>query len=1015
MNLAEYTLKNRVFVYFILALVLIGGVVSYFEVGKLEDAEFTIKTALVVTRYPGASQYEVEQEVTEKLERAAQQMDNIDEIYSSSYAGLSIIQLDLKESMRANQMPQEWDILRKKINDARGELPMGAQAPMVIDDFGDVYGMFYALTGDGYTQDELNDYARFIKRELLTVNQVGKIILFGDRMECVDLIINHEKLSELGINPGVIIQTINNQSTVATSGTIQLDALNIRVAGNTAFQSIDDIKNTIVQVGNVQFYVKDLLKVKKSYIEPVQSMQRFNNQQSVGIGISTINGGNVLEMAEDINTKLELVKEQLPVGLELHTIYDQAREVENANNVFIVNLIESIAIVIIILLVSMGLRSGILISSGLLFAILGTLVAMKAFNISLHRTSLSAIIIAMGMLVDNAIVVTDGILVALQRGLNLRKSIVNVGKTTAWPLLGATFIAILAFLPVFLAPNSAGEINEDLFKVLAISLGLSWIFAMSQTPLVCERFLKIGKEVTNPYGGKGYRIFKNVLETILKYRKLSLGALMLMLVISIVAFGFTKKAFFMPLEKNYTLVDYWLPEGSNLYKVSEDLSEIETYLLDSVPQVKNVSTSIGQTPPRYMLSAQTQNYNSGFGQLMIETHELDEVAEVNDIVQNTIAQKYPNARLRIKGYIGGPPIEYKVEARFIGPDPAVLRDLADQAEKVFHEEPMCGDVTNDWRNEVLVWEPQYAEAKAARAGITRSDLGGAILSATSAGLPIGLYRDNDVMRPIVLKTDESAQNNLERIANSMVWGRNGNEPVPLKDVVDHPIKVNFENSVIQRYNRQRAITVQCDPLDPEVSGSTLMSKVGAKIEAIPLPAGYSFMWDGEYKPSMEANEATGTYMPVAMLLIVLIVMMLFNSIRQSLIVMAIIPLSIIGVSVGLFLTGKAFGFMAITGFLGLIGMVLKNAIVMMDEINLNLNKENSRPYDAVVDAAISRMRPVLLAALTTIFGMFPLINDAMYGSMAVTIIFGLLFATFLTLLVLPLLYVLFYKIKPENN
>ncbi len=1014
MNLAEYTLKNRVFVYFILTLVFIGGVISYFKVGKLEDAEFTIKTALVITRYPGASQYEVEQEVTEKIERAAQQMDNIDEVYSSSYAGLSIIQLDLKESLRANQMPQEWDILRKKINDARGELPPGAQDPMVIDDFGDVYGMFYALTGDGYTQDQLNDYARFIKRELLTVNQVGKIILFGDRTECIDLVIDYEKLSELGINPGVIIGALNAQSTIAPAGTIQLNKLNIRVAGNTAFNSIDDIKNTIVQVGQEQFLIKDLAKVKKSYIEPVQSMQRFNNQPSVGVGISTINGGNVLVMAEDINAKLEVIKSQLPVGLELHTIYDQAREVEDANSVFIINLIESIAIVIVILLVSMGLRSGILISSGLLFSILGTLVAMKAFNISLHRTSLSAIIIAMGMLVDNAIVVTDGTLVALQKGLSIRKAISNVGKSTAWPLLGATFIAVLAFLPVFLAPNSAGEINEDLFKVLAISLGLSWIFAMTQTPLVCERFLKTSKEVTNPFDGKWYKLFKNVLETILRYRRLSLISLLILLVGAIIAFGFTKKAFFMPLEKSYTLVDYWLPEGSNIYQVSSDLSEIESYLLDSVPEVKNVSTSVGQTPPRYILSAQTQNYNSSFGQLMIETHDIEEVEAVNAIVRNKVAGKFPNARMRIKGYIGGPPIEYKVEARFIGPDPAVLRNLAEKAQDIFHNEPACGDITNDWRNKVMVWEPVYAQDKATRAGITRADLGSAILSSTSEGLGIGLYRDNDVMRPIFLKTDENSLNNLERIANTRVWGRNTATSVPLKELVDNPMKVDFENSVIQRYNRQRAITVQCDPVDPNMSGSTLMAKVQGKIEAIPLPQGYSLMWDGEYKPSLEANEATGQFMPIAMLMIVLIVVMLFNSIRQTVIVMAIIPLSVIGVSIGLFVTGKAFGFMAITGFLGLIGMVLKNAIVMMDEINLNLNEENVSPYEAVVNAAVSRMRPVLLAALTTIFGMFPLITDAMYGSMAVTIIFGLFFATFLTLLVLPLLYVLFYKIKPIN-
>ena len=1009
MNLAEYSLKNRVVVYFALMLVFVGGLYSYFNMGKLEDSVFTIKTALVITQYSGASPHEVEMEVSEIIERAAQDMDCIKEIFSSSYAGLSIVQINLEDKLRADEMPQVWDILRKKIKDTHENLPSGAE-PIVVDDFGDVYGMFYAITGDGFSYEEINDYAQYLKRELLTAEDVGKISLFGKRLECIDIIMSDAKISELGINPGVIIGELNSQANIASAGTIQLNQRNIRVAGNTAFKSIDEIRNTLIQVGNEQMYLKDISHVKKSYLEPAVTLMRHNQAPSIGLAISTAKGGDVLVMDEDLNKRLENIISELPVGIEIVSIYNQAQEVEKANNKFIINLIESVCIVIVILLLSMGLRSGLLIGSGLIFSILGTLTVMYGLDISLHRTSLAAIIIAMGMLVDNAIVVTDGTLVALQKGLNKRKAIIKVAKTTAIPLLGATVIAILAFMPVFNAPNAAGEICRDLFLVLAISLSLSWIFAMTQTPLTCDGFLKVDKDIKNPFDGKVYVILKSCLETILKYRKISIACVLGLLLVAVFAFSKTKKAFFLPIDKPYFLVDYWLPEGSSLDQVSNDLTDIENYLFENYSEIENITTSLGQTPPRYLLSVQTQFNNSSFGQLMIKTHSIDEAEEIRISIDNYLKTNYPDARARIKGFIGGPPIKYKVEARFIGPDPEVLRALAEEAKEIMRNESACGDITDNWRNKVMTWNPKYSPVKACRAGITRSDMGNAILRSTSKGLGIGLYRENEEMKPIFLKVDNQSQNNIERIKNTTIWSEKNPTSVPLKEVIED-MDISWENSVIQRYNRQRAITVQCDPVDPEMTGSTLLSKVQNKIDAIPLPDGYSMMWDGEYKPSLESNEGVRTFFPLAILLITFIIVMLFNSIRQSLIVIAIIPLSVIGVAIGLFVTGKAFGFMAIVGFLGLIGMVLKNAIVLIDQIDINLNKEGMSPYDAIVNATVSRMRPVMLASLTTILGMLPLVTDAMYGSMAVTIMFGLLFATVLTLLIVPLLYVLFYKVK----
>ncbi|MCU4157267.1 efflux RND transporter permease subunit [Carboxylicivirga sp. A043] len=1013
MNLTEYSLKNKVVIYFLLLLVLLGGIASYFSMGKLEDSVFTIKTALVVTQYPGASAHEVEQEVTEVIERAAQSMDNIDEISSSSYAGLSIVEIDLEEKLRSKEMPQLWDVLRKKIKDAEGNLPQGAGAPNVIDDYGDVYGMFYAITGDGYSYEELNDYAQYLKQELLPVEQVGKITLFGNRIECVDVILNDAKKTELGINPGIIAQVFNSQAAIAAAGSIELNDRYIRVSGNNAFKNLDEIRNTIVQVGEEQFYLKDIADIKKSYLEPAQGLMKHNSNDAIGMAISTTKGGNVLTLAENLQPRIENIRTYLPLGIEIIPIYSEAREVEAANKVFIVNLIESVAIVVVVLLLFMGLQSGLLIGSSLIFSILGTLIMMNILDISLHRTSLAAIIIAMGMLVDNAIVVTDGALVSLQKGLNRRKAIVDISSSTSLPLLGATMIAILAFLPVFLAPNAAGEICRDLFLVLAISLSLSWFFAMTQTAITNERFLKAPKKIKDPYGSKMYLLFKGFLIKILKRRWLSLSGVIAFLIISMIAFANLKQAFFTAMEKSYFVVDYWLPEGSSVNSVENDLLLAEKGLFDQHDQIVNIITSISQTPPRYLLMAHAENYNTSFGQLLIETHSPEETDEIIPSIKNYFAEHYPQARARVKKFIAGPPIAYKVEARFIGPDPAILRDLSAQAKNIMHNTPECGDICDDWRNKVLTWAPHYSQVKAAKAGISRSDLGMSIQQLTSTGLGIGIYREHEEKLPVMLKVDPKAKNSIEAIENTGIWPQMGTQSVPLKEVVDS-ITVSWENSVIKRYNRQRAITVQCDPVDSDMTGATLLSKVKKQIEAIPLPPGYTLMWDGELKPSTESQQGTGTYFPMAMLLMVFIIVMLFNSVRQSLVVVAIIPLSIIGVGIGLFVTNKAFGFMAIVGFLGLIGMVLKNAIVLMDQININLHTEGMPPFPAVVNAAISRLRPVFLAAITTILGMTPIITDAMYGSMAVTIIFGLLFATILTLVVVPLLYVIFYGIKASE-
>lgn len=1009
MNLAEYSVKNRVVIIFAVVFIVLGGISSYFEMGKLEDAEFTLKTALVITPYPGASPHEVELEVTDVIEKAVQATNGIDYVESESRTALSVVKLEMESGLKNAQMPQTWDILRKKINDIRGDLPNGTYGPIVLDDFGDVYGVFLALTGEDLEYDELLKYAEYLKREFLLTEDVAKIEIIGERTQCVEVSISPSRMARLGIHPEQIIGTLNGQGTLVDAGEIDLFSRKIRIREDGAFKSIEEIGELVIQ-GSNQLKLKDIAKISREFKKPDESFMRYNGKESLGIAISTVSGGNVVNMGEDLDDKLMKLNANLPVGVNVDKIYFQSDEVIKANNIFIVNLLESLGIVVLVLLLSMGLRSGLLIGSGLILTILATFIVMNGSDISLQRTSLAAIIVAMGMLVDNAIVVTDAALVAIKRGIPKQKAVIGAATSTAGPLLGATMIAIIAFLPIFLSPGNAGEICKSLFLVLAISLGLSWLLAMTQISLSCDIFLKENqdKENTDPFASRSYRIFKRILEKCLKYRYMSLIVLLVLLISSLFVFTKVKKAFFLALDKPLITLNYWLPEGSSIYQVSDDLKEVEAELL-SWPEVETVTTQVGESLPRYALMVEVVNPNASFGQVLVKLQSFDQLPETRKKIEKYLNDCYPEAKPRTKILIGGPPITYKVEARFSGPDPKILRELAEQAEEIMNVDPWAKNIGNDWRQKVMVLNTSYSQSKARRCGVSREDVANAF-SGVNYGSIIGMFKEDNKQLPIVLKTNENDAGDQGFFENIGVYG-DGQQATILSQVIDD-FKVEWEDPVVHRYNRRRAITAYCDPISGNITGDQLRSRILDQIESIPLPEGYELMWDGEYKPQKDANDEIKAFFPFAVILMVFIIVILFNSVRQTLIVFLLLPLSLIGVANGLFVLDKAFGFMAIVGFLGLMGMIIKNAVVLIDQINILL-KDGKAPYHAVVEAAVSRMRPVMMASMTTILGMLPLVTDAMYGSMAATVMFGLLFATVLTLIVVPLLFVFLYRIKVE--
>ncbi|MDW7693370.1 efflux RND transporter permease subunit [Flammeovirgaceae bacterium SG7u.111] len=995
--------------------VVLGGVLSYLSIGKLEDAEIKVKTAVVVTLYPGATAHEVELEVTDVLEKAVQSMENIDDISSRSMPGYSEITVNINKSVSSSDIPQMWDLLRRKVRDIQTSLPAGAQTPIVADDFGDVYGIFVAMTGEGYEYDEFSDYAEFLKRELLEVDGIKRVALFGTQMEAVDISISAEKLASLSINPIYIVRAMYDHGQVVNPGSIISGSERIRLSVGSKYSTIDEIKNILVQVPDGgSFKLGDIAEVKRTFYEPKREGLTYNGERAISLALSMESGVNVVTIGDEFDKKIEELQASLPAGIEVHSVFSQPDRVNYAINGFIVNLVESVLIVMVVLLFSMGMRSGLLISSGLLFTILGTFIVMSLFDIQLQRISLAAIIVAMGMLVDNSIVVADGILIDLKTGVDRKLAFTNIVKQTALPLLGATLIAILAFMPLALSPDSAGEYLSSLFYVLAISLSLSWIFAVVQTPYMASIFYKKSlpkakkNAPKNPFETPFYQKFRGMVEWVLLHKRSFLVASVVLLVASLYSFQFVKFKFMPTLDYNQFLVEYKLPKGSDLTAVEKDMQEISEELL-SWDEVYNVTAAAGKTPARYTLIRPMANSSSNYGEFVIDVEDYDASVVVGEKIMKYLEQNYPYAEARKRVY--GPIFtEYDIEVQFSGPDPAVLRNLAEEAKAVMRKEEGTVYVTDNWKNKVKVLTPEYSVEEASKVGVSRSDVSNAIAVATD-GLAVGVMYEGNEMLPVKLKLDEPIGKDIDKVSSIPVWGMQSQSSVPLGKVTEN-IKMEWEENEVYRYNNKRAIRAQCDPasgyLAEEVEGR-LKPKV---VEAIKLPHGYTMEWKGAGADSAESQQNLFKNLPLALGIMLIIVIALFNNIKQAVIIFTIFPFAMLGIVVGFVSTGATFTFIGIIGALGLIGMMIKNAIVLLDEINHNI-KEGKDQLESIVASTLSRMRPVFLASATTILGMLPLLFDVMFQSMAITIIFGLLFGTLITLFVIPVLYALLFRVNTK--
>ena len=1008
MSLPEYSLKNRKVVWFFLFVLLAGGALGFVTLGKKEDSVFVIKSASLVCSYPGATPLEVEQLVTEPIEREVQSMRLVHKITSESYYGLSKVLVELDPATRASEIPQLWDELRRKVLNIQPRLPAGASPVTVADDFGDVYGIYYGLSVDGgFTWAELRDWAQRIKTALVTVDGVQKVSLFGEQTPVVNVYVNLAALANFAIRPETIVATIGQQNTIVNSGEKQAGALQIQILEAGTYKNLDDISNQMLTgASGKQYRLGDIARVERGYADPPQTLMRVDGRRAVGIGISTEAQVDVVKTGEKITRVLDGLTRQMPVGMDLTVLYPENRIARQANATFVLNLAESVAIVILIIMLVMGFRAGVLIGSSLLFSIGGTLLLMQFLGEGLNRTSLAGFIIAMGMLVDNAIVVTDNAQQAMLRGVARRRAVVDGANAPRWSLLGATLIAIFSFLPLYLAPSSVAEIVKPLFVVLALSLLLSWVLALTQTPLFGDFMLRVNPAAHDPYDTKFYRAFDRLLAALLRWRWGVVAGVVALFAAALAVMGLMPQNFFPSLDKPYFRADVLLPEGYNIRDTERNLRTMEEWL-HAQPEVKTVSVTMGSTPPRYYLASSSVSLRPNFGNILVELHDKGQTEAVEARFNAYVRAMCPDVWLRSSLFKLSPVPDAAIEFGFIGDDIDTLRRLTQAAEEIMWRTAGTVNIRNSWGNRVPTWLPLYSQMKGQRIGVTRSQMAQGITIATQ-GYRLGEYREGDQFMPILLKDENIDTYNLTNLQALPIFTPAG-KVYSIEQATDG-FRFEYRVGVVKRYNRQRVMKAQCDPgrgVNTMQLYATLRDSV---LRGVVLPEGYSMKVFGEQESQQESNSALARYMPLTMVLIFIVLLLLFRNYREPAVILLMIPLIFIGVVLGLAVTGKVFNFFSLLGLLGLVGMNIKNAVVLVEQIGV-LRSEGKGAYEALTAATRSRIVPVAMASGTTILGMLPLLFDSMFGAMAATIMGGLLVATLLTVCVLPVVYAIFYNIR----
>jgi multidrug efflux pump subunit AcrB len=1024
MNPGVFSVRNNRVVFVAMGLVLVGGIVAYRQLGRLEDPEFTIKEALIITPYPGASAEEVAQEVTNPIESACQQLGQLKRVESESVRGRSVVSAVIRDHYDKHSIPQVWDELRRKIDDVQARLPPSVRGKsIVIDDFGDVYGIFLAITGEGYSQPELRRYAEFLRRELQLVPNVKKVDLFAEQQEVVFLEMSRYRLARLGINEDQIYAQLQAKNVAADGGRVRVGEEYVALDPKGEFRSVNDMLELVIGSDRTgrQLFLKDVATLQRADEDPPRRLLRYDGKPAIGLGISTVQGGNVVKMGDAVRRKLQQLESDQPVGIEIGEINFQSEAVTLATNDFIFNLAKAVTIVFVVLLLAMGRKTGVIIGLVLFLTIMATFLVMYVKgDLLMERISLGALIIALCMLTDNAIIIIEGIKVGIEAGQDKLQVVRDVVAQNQWPLFGATAIGIIAFAAIGLSEDNTGEYCNSLFWVILISLSLSWVSSITVTPLLSYYFFKPIQGGTargsDPYQGVFFRSYRGLLALALRFRWaviiLSIG------LFAAALYGFTKvdQSFFPPATRPQFMVDVYLPAGTHIGESEEFAGSVQRFI-QAQPGVTHVTAFVGGGGLRFKLVYSPEMENRAYVQFLVDVDDSNKIDHLLATVQKHLDENYPNANSVAKKFLLGPGSGGRIQARFRGPDPAKLRELADQAKRVLQEDGGALCVRHDWREREKVIRPDLLELQARRNGITRVEVAQALETGFS-GRTVGFYREpgstgsgtfpqETRLLPIVARPPPAERSDVDAIHSMQIWSPVAGRMIPLSQVASGT-SVVWEDPIVVRRDRFPTITVHADPR----SGLTslLFNRVRPNIEQIPLPPGYSLEWGGEYEDSRNARTALARPLPYALALMVFIVVCLFNSLRSTLLIWLIVPLAIIGVTAGLLLTGHPFGFMALLGVLSLGGEQIKNSIVVLSKIRTEID-QGKNAYQAILDGSVSKLRPVLMVAVTTVLGMIPLLKDPFFGAMAVCIMFGLSFACVLTMIVMPVLYAIFFGVR----
>ncbi|PJI86466.1 multidrug efflux pump subunit AcrB [Yoonia maricola] len=1008
MNIARASIDKPILTWIIMLICLFGGIWGFGTLGRLEDPAFTIKQAVVITQYPGASAQQVATEVSEPLEAAIQRMAEVSEINSINRPGVSRIDVIVDDRMNGDALPAIWTELRERLQNVQSDLPTGVGSPLVDDGFGDVYGIFFAVTSEGFTDAERHQLATFLRREILTLDGVADVDIAGLPVEAIFVEPDLALTAQLGINPQVIGDALATSNSVAQAGTVDDSDTRTQIQSAEGSDTVSEIAALTIGIGGDLLNLADIADVSRGRQDNPAQIIRFNGQDAFTMGISGLADENIVDVGRRVDAHLAALAPEIPVGVGLHPIYQQHEVVDESSQGFLVNLAMSVGIVVLVLGVFMGVRAAVVVGTTLLLTVVGTVLFMAIFSIEMERISLGALIIAMGMLVDNAIVVAEGMQITMGRGKSSREAADEAVGKTQIPLLGATVIGIMAFAGIGLSPDSTGEFMFSLFAVIGISLLLSWVLAITVAPLLGHYVFKQGvDDGADPYSGPIFRGYAAILRQALRVRWLVVAALAGITMACFVGFGMVKQQFFPNSNTPLFFAHYTMQQGTPIATTAAKMAVLEAYLADH-EDVVAISTFVGQGATRFLLTYSSEPPNPAYGHLIIRTESLERIPALMADLETFAAQNLPEGEFRTERLVFGPGGGSPIEARFSGRDPKVLRGLADQAIEVMTAaSPNILTPRIDWREQELVLRPRYATERGQAAGITRDDVAETLLLATD-GVTTGTYREGDRAIPIMVRVSPDSD---VGIMDQVLVTQDGTTLVPLEQVVDG-FAFETQNTLIHRKDRVPTLTVGAS-IPTDMTAAQVHSEIRAAVENMTLPVGYRFEWGGEYESSTDANASLGAQLPITILIMVLITVLLFNAVRQPLIIWLLVPMSVNGAALGLLGTGLPFTFTALLGLLSLSGMLIKNGIVLVEEIDI-VRREGSELREAIIAASTSRLRPVLLAAGTTILGMIPLLGDAFFVSMAVTIMGGLAFASILTLVAAPVFYDIFFGLRRSD-